>query len=207
MKRFSHHLNLQAKISLVLVAIILPTFVIVTIAENKFTLPIMEEEIRQIGINSGKTLAAEIVSARMLSLPNPTPPIENALQELLYTQPDIVRVDVFAKDPATGMVRSVASNIEDEPGTPPQNFALVEAVTSEYREDEGGSGLWEISVPIENRSRDPRGPKRLVGTVHVVVSTKLLGRIVSALWKTTATAAGFSVVSLILLLSYFLRKT
>ncbi len=207
MNRFKGHLNLQAKISLVLAAVILPTFIIVTVAQNKFTLPIMEDEIRQIGINSGKTLAAEIVSARMLSLPNPTPVIENALQELVYTQPDIVRIDVFAKDPGTGLIKLIASNIEDEPGTSPPNATLVEAVTSEYKEDEAGSGLWEISVPIENRSRDPRGPKRLMGVVHVTVSTKLLGRIGSALWKTTASAASFSVVSLILLLSYFLRKT
>src|SRR5438105_1203491 len=104
MKRISRHLNLQAKISLVLGGVILPTFVIVTIAQNKFTLPIMEEEIRQIGVNTGKTLAAQIISGRMLSASNPTPAVENALQELLYTQPDIVRIDVFAKDLATGLV-------------------------------------------------------------------------------------------------------
>lgn len=207
MKRFSRHLNLQAKISLVLVAVILPTFLIVTVAENKFTLPIMNEEIRQIGINSGKTLAAEILSARLLSLSNPTPAIENALQEILYNQPEIVRLEVFAKDSATGMVKVVASNIEDDPSSPPQNLSWVETVTSDYHLDERGSGLWEIYVPIEHRSRDPRGPKRIVGNVHVVVSTQLVGRIVTALWKTTATAAGFSVVSLILVLSYFLRKT
>src|SRR6476659_5183653 len=110
MKRLSRHLDLQAKISLVLVAVILPTFLIVTVAENKFTLPILEEEIRQIGINSGKTLAAEIDSSRLLSLTNPTPAIENSLQEILYLQPDIVRIDVVAKDPITGIVRVVATN-------------------------------------------------------------------------------------------------
>ncbi len=207
MKSRRHHLDLQAKISLVLVAVILPTFLIVTIAENKLTLPILEEEIRQIGIHSGKTLAAEIVRSRMLSLANPTPAIENSVQEILYTQPDILRIDVVAKDPATNVLKVVATNIEEDPGSPPQSFALVEAVTSEYKADEGGGGAWEISVPIEHRSRDPRGPKRLLGTVHVVVSTKLVSRIMSTLWKTTATAAGFSVVSLILVLSYFLRKT
>jgi signal transduction histidine kinase len=207
MKGLSRHLDLQAKISLVLVAVILPTFLIVTIAENKFTLPILEEEIRQIGINSGKTLAAEIVSSRLLSMPNPSPVIENSLQELIYTQPDIVRIDVVAKDAATGVVKLIASNIEEDAGVPPQNFMLADTVTSEFKRDEVGSGLWDIFVPIEHRNRDPRGPKRLLGTVHVVVSTKLVGRIVSTLWKTTATAAGFSVVSLLLVLSYFLRKT
>jgi len=211
MKRFRYflgrHLDLQAKVSLVLVAVILPTFLIVTVAENKFTLPILEEEIRQIGIHSGKTLAAEIVSARMLSLAKPTPAIENSLQEILYTQPDIVRIDVVAKDSASGTLKLIATNIEDEPGASQPSFVLVEAVTSEYKIDEGGFGTWEINVPIEHRSRDPRGPKRILGTVHVIVSTKLVGRIMSTLWKTTATAAGFSVVALIMALSYFLRKT
>src|SRR3954452_16485947 len=113
MKRLSRHLDLQAKISLVLVGVILPTFLIVTIAENKFTLPILEDEVRQIGINSGKTLAAEIDSARLLSLSNPTPVIENSLQEIIYSQPDIVRIDVFTKDPSTGLINTVGSNIEE----------------------------------------------------------------------------------------------
>ncbi len=208
MNCLSRRLDLQAKISLVLVAVILPTFLIVTIAENKFTLPILEEEIRQIGINSGKTLAAEIDSSRFLSLSNPTPAIENSLQDILYTQPDIVRIDVVAKDPATGTIRMVATNIdEDESSISGQLYPLVETVRSEFKIDEAGSGLWDIYVPIEHRTRDPRGPKRLLGTVHVVVSTKLVGRIVGTLWKTTATAAGFSVITLILALGYFLRKT
>ena len=194
------------KISLVLVAVILPTFLIVTIAENKFTLPILEEEIRQIGINSGKTLAAEIDSSRFLSLANPTPAVEKSLQEILYTQPD-VRIDVVAKNPSTGAISTIATSVEEEPSGPFQVFPLVEAVSSEFKLDEVGIGLWEIFVPIEHRSRDARGPKRLLGTVHVVVSTKLIGRIAGTLWKTTATAAAFSVVTLILVLSYFLRKT
>ncbi|MGZ3700013.1 MAG: sensor histidine kinase, partial [Bdellovibrionota bacterium] len=177
------------------------------VAENKFTQPLLEEEIRQLGITTGKTLAAEIVSGRMLQLPNPTLAIERSLQELLYSQPNITRVDVIAKDPVSGALKNIASNIEEEPGTPQPVYNLVEAVTSEYKTDENGIGYWEIHVPIEVRSRDPRGPRRLLGAVHVVVSAKLVEGIVGALWKTTATAAAFSVVALIVVLSYFLRKT
>lgn len=207
MKGRKRHLDLQAKISLVLVAVIIPTFVIVTIAENKLTLPILEEEVRQLGVHTGKSLAAEIVGARLFTLTHPTPAIENALQEVLYSQPDIIRVDVALRNPATGAVFLVASNVDDDPGTSPPVLALVDSVTSAYKLDESGDGVWDINVPIETRSRDPRGPKRLLGVVHVVVSTKLVGRITSTLWKTTATAASFSVVALILVLSYFLRKT
>jgi len=208
MKRLlRRRMDLQAKVILVLVAVILPTFLIVTIAENKFTLPILEEEMRQMGISAGKTLAAEIVSSRLLSLPNPGPAIENSFQELLFSQPAIARIDVLAKDPVTGIVKVVGSNIEDDPSAPPPAFSLVESVATEYKLDDSGVGLWEINVPIEHRSRDPRGPRKLLGTVHLVVTTKLVSRFVSTLWKTTAFAAGFSVVTLILVLSYFLRKT
>lgn len=206
LRNLRRHLDLQAKVSLVLVAVILPTFLIVTVAENKVTEPILEDEIRQVGITSGKTLATEIVSARLLQLPNPTPAIESRLQEILYSQPSIVRIDVVAKDPLTGVVKTVASNFEEDPGSPPATFNLVESVTSEYKVDETGP-FWEISVPIEHRARDPRGPRRLVGTVHLVISMKLIGSLLTTLWKTTATAAAFSVVSLLLVLSYFLRKT
>ncbi len=207
MKSLGRRLDLQAKISLVLVAVILPTFLIVTIAENKLTLPIMEEEIRQIGLNSGRTLATEIDRGRLLSQANPAAAIENSLQEILYTQPDIVRMDVFIKDPVTGGPKLVVSNVEDDPGVPPPPLSLVETVTSEFKLDDRGVGLWEVYVPIEHKVRDPRVPKKVLGTVHVTVSTKLMNQIVSALWKITAGAAGFSVVSLILVLSYFLRKT
>ena len=204
-QRLNQHLDLQAKISLVLVAVILPTFVVVTVAENKVTQPILEEEIRQIGITSGKTLAAEIVSSRLLALPNPTPVIESRIQDLLYSQPNIIRIDVVTKEPITGLPKLVGTNIEEEPTqtVPP----LVESVTSEFKRDEMDVGYWEILVPIEQKSRDHHGPRKLLGTVHVAISTKLVGRIVSTLWKTTAAAAALSVVTLLLVLSYFLRKT
>ncbi|MBI2711285.1 MAG: HAMP domain-containing histidine kinase [Bdellovibrio sp.] len=207
LRHFVRQLDLQAKISLVLVAVILPTFAIVTIAESQITGPMLEEEIRQMGIHSGKSLAAEIDSSRLLSQSNPTPAVEAAIQEVLYSQPDIVRIDVVAKDPLTGTPRLVASTVEEDPASPVPVFPIVESVTSEFRRDEGEVGVWEISVPIEHRSRDARAPKKLTGTVHVLVSTKLVARIVGSLWKTKALAACLSVVSLIVLLSYFLRKT
>jgi len=205
MKAFLRKLDLQAKISLVLVSVILPTFLIVTVAENKIALPILQEELRQLGINAAKTLAAEIDSSRLLTLARPTPVIENSLQDILSAQPDIVRIDVIARDPLTKAVKTIASNVEDDPTAPPP--MLAEAVSSEFRDDGQGGGFWEVNVPIEHKSRDPRGPKRLLGSVHVSVSTQSIGRVAITFWKTTAAAAAFSVVSLILFLSYFLRKT
>jgi signal transduction histidine kinase len=201
-------LDLQAKISLILVAVIVPTFVIVTIAENSFTRPMLEDEMRQVGVTSGKTIAAEIAGSRLLSMPNPTPAVEERIQELLYSQPNILRIDVFSKDPVTGLAIIVGSNIEEDPGTPPPTVPLVDSISSDFHKDEDtGVGEWEVLVPIEQHGRDAHAAKKTVGVVRIVVSTKLVGRIVATLWRTTAAAAGASVVILILVLTYFLRRT
>lgn len=207
MQLLQKKLSLQAKISLVLVGVILPTFVIVTLAENKLTLPVLTEEIRQIGIHSAKTLAARVESGRLLSLPSPTPAVDAVMQEILIAQPDLVRVDVLVKDANTGGVRVLATNIEDDPGAPPPVLALIDTVVSEYKTDEVGNGFWDIFVPIEHQSRDTRGSKRLLGMVHVTASTNLVARLTDALWKTQAMAAGLSVIILFGVLSYFLRRT
>lgn len=204
---FMKSLDLQAKISLVLGGVILPTFLIVTVAENKITRPILEDEMRQIGITAGKSLAAEVAAQRLMQLPNPTPRIEERVQELLYTQPNIVRMDVIAKDAITGLPRTVASNIEEDPAAPSPPFPLVDTLTTDYRADELGKGFWEINVPIEQKARDPHGHRKLLGTVRLLISMGFVDQIVLTLWKVTASGATFSVVMLILALGYFLRKT
>lgn len=199
-------LDLRAKMVLILVAVIPPTFAIVTVAQNKLTQPILEEEFRQVGITTAKTLSAEIVGSHWLQLPNPTPVIEGHIQSLLYSQPNILRIDVVARDSVTGQARIVASNIEEEPG--PQTVpTIVESVVSEDKTDERGTRMWEISVPIEHKARDPRGPRRLLGNVHLVISLASVDRIVATLWRTTVTGSAFTLITLLLVLSYLLRKT
>ncbi|MEK6577913.1 MAG: hypothetical protein AABZ55_01685, partial [Bdellovibrionota bacterium] len=155
-------MDLQAKVSLVLAAVIIPTFLIVTIAQNKLTQPLLEEEIRQIGINAARTLGAEIVSSRLISLPQPGPAIETRMQDILYSQPNIVRIDVLVRDSLTGIVKNIASNIDDESSPPSQVWTVAESVTSEFKIDESSGRFWEITVRIEQKSRDPHGPKRIL---------------------------------------------
>src|SRR6476619_6278492 len=139
MKQRLHTLDLQAKVSLVLVAVIVPTFLIVTIAENKFNQPLLEDEMRQIGITTAKTLANEITGLRLYSLPNPGPTIERRLQELLYLQPNIARMDVILKDLNTGEVKAVASNVEEEePVKYLGPYPLLDQSTTETTVDESG---------------------------------------------------------------------
>ncbi len=200
-------LDLQAKISLVLVAVILPTFLIVTVAENKLTQPMLEEEMRQVGIVTAKTVASDIVSRRLLNLANPTPSIETSLQELIYSQPNIQRISVYSRDAQTGGAKFIASTVEEDPPTQSLPLPLAEVLTTEFKTDEFGTGQWEVHAPIEMRSRDGKSQRKFLGTVQVVVSMKTINRILAALWRTTASAAAISVVALIFALSYFLRKT
>lgn len=199
-------LDLQAKISLILTLVIIPTLLLVRFAEHQFTQPILEEEMKQLGISAGKALAAEIVSARLLSLNNPTVYIEPKIQELVYSQPNILRVDVFAKDPISGGFKLVGSNFEEETWSTRTQIAVVETVITRWLRDENGIGQWEIQVPIEIKGRDPKGQKRILGVVFLVTSLKWIDKIVSTLWKITATAGTLSVIVLIIVLSFFLRR-
>ncbi len=202
--RFRRQLDLQAKISLVLIAVILPTFLLVTLAENSFTRPILEEEMKQLGVSAGKNLALEIARDRLLSRSNASQVIEDRVQEALYSQPHITRVDVYTRAQAGGLIHLVASNFEEEAGPIPESY-WVDSTTTSYQRDANGLGQWGILVPI--RPKDPHSSKKILGVIHLIVSTQVVEGIAGALWKTTASAALLSVVLLFLLLGYFLRKT
>lgn len=200
-------LDLQAKIVLILFGVIPSTFAIVTLAQNKLTQPLLEEEFRQVGVTTAKTLAAEILSSRWLQLDRPTPVIENYIQSFLYAQPNIIRIDVIAKDPLTGVSKQVATNIEDDPAMPLEMPPLVDQVVTEKKVDESGTRFWEISAPIEQKTRDSRSStKKILGNVHLMISLKSVDRISSTLWKITVNGALFTTVILLLVLSYLLRK-
>lgn len=200
------HLDIQTKIILVLVAVIVPTFLIVTVVQYKLTQPLLEEEWKQIGITTAESLATKVMSNRWLSRPNSTSLIENEIQMQIYLQPSIVRMDVYAKDPTTGNPKLVASNVEEDPAAASLGPSLVEKVTYEFKRDEEGMSFWHIKVPIRQGGQSARVPGRVVGMVHVLVSTKSVARLMDTFWKITAVAAAISVVVLILVLSYFLRK-
>lgn len=207
MKFNLRRLDLQVKILLILLLVIPSTFTIVTVAQNQWTRPILEEEFRQVGITTAKTLAAEIVSARWIQQPNSGPLIESQIQSLIYAQPNIIWIDVVAKDQISGKIRRIASNIEEDPGAPEMPPVLVDSVVSDNKTDESGERMWEISVPIEQKSRDLRGQKKLLGSVHLAISLKSIGRILATLWRMTVTGAALTMATLLLVLSYLLRKT
>jgi signal transduction histidine kinase len=201
------HLDIQTKIILVLIGVIVPTFLVVTLLENKLAKPILEDEMRQIGISSAESLATKIVSNKWLSRPNMIPRIENEIQDLLYYQRAIVRMDVYAKDPPTGTLKLVTSNVEEEVGSVPVPQEVVDKITSERLHDDERSPIWDIRVPIRLGGSSARSVQRSIGIVHVLVSLKGVNRLVGAFWKITFMAAGVSMVVLMVVLSFFLRKT
>src|SRR5262245_30030861 len=123
-------LDLQSKIVLILIAVIVPIFLVVTVLQYKLTQPILHAEMQQIGVTVAQSLATKIQSQRWLSRPGFIPEIESQIQEQLYLQPSVVRVDVFTRDPATGLVKAIASNVEEDPANPSPVPPLVDQITS-----------------------------------------------------------------------------
>ncbi len=205
------NLDLQAKVSLVLLAVIVPTFVVVTIAENAITRPLLENEMRQLGLSTGQTLADEIQDSRWLGSDQASQLIEGRMQEILYTQRNVALLRVFVAGETGERPRLLASSVEEpedadalvaeEYGMSLVPAALAENVQYSIVQDEDGSRLWRIMIPIHSRS------KKVVGNVLVLVTLKLVDRIHTLLWQSTIVAALVALIALFIGLRYFLRRT
>lgn len=196
-------LDIQTKIILVLVAVIVPTFLLVTIMENKLAEPMLEGEMKQLGLTAAESLATKIESSHWLQRTDGARFIEDEIQEALYMQTSVIRMEVFARDAAG--IKLIASSVIDDEAMPLD--ALVDKPTASFREDEEGIGLWDISVPIRREGATAKAKGKVIGMVHLVVSTKTVSRLLATFSRITALAAIVSVVILILVLSFFLRKT
>lgn len=197
-------LDIQSKIILLLIGVIVPTFVVVSVLENKLARPLLEGELKQLGLTSAESLANKIEGSRWIGKPDGPPFIENEIQELLYLQPNIQRIAVFAKDPATGELKQIASSIIDE--DPNLTVPLIDKATAEYGQDEWGVGIWDVRVPIQKHVGSSKTTPKVLGVVQLIITTRTVKRLLEAYWKITAVAAPISVVILIVVLNFFLRK-
>ncbi|MGZ3713598.1 MAG: hypothetical protein ACXVBE_17665, partial [Bdellovibrionota bacterium] len=59
-------LDLQAKVILVLVLVTAPVYLLVSFAVSQLTLPVIEEEMRVLGVHAARTLADELQNDRLL---------------------------------------------------------------------------------------------------------------------------------------------
>jgi signal transduction histidine kinase len=198
-------LDLQVKVTLTLVAVILPTFLIITLIVDRLTQPYLEEEVRQIGIASAKTFALEIEREKTFARPNAQEILEKQITELLSIQPNILRFDVYKKT-QDGKGELIASSHDFTSYTP--TIALDDRVVSRPLSEESVS-VWELSVPITQKSSagSKSASSKLLGNVRLQISLQLVGEILAGFQHFSLAAGFMSVVILFALLSFFLRRT
>lgn len=198
-------LDLRAKISLVILGVLVPTFLILTLAIHQFIQPTLLREIEQIGITAARTLSSEIVAQRWLTRENPNRFIESKLREFLYLQPNVKRVEVFVKNADTGVNELVASTIEEDPSEKPEIPLLVERVQTRLHDElEAEENGWEILAPIKASSAKEA---RTVGTVRIYVSIQLVNRLSEILSQVNLIGGLLGMILMFVLLNTALRRT
>lgn len=201
-------LDLRAKISLALIAVLLPVFSLLAFSAHLFIRPTLLREIEQIGVSAGKMLATEIVAQKMLQKNEREHLIESRVREFLYLQPNIRRIEVFARDPESGRNLLVASSIEEDPEDVKFEAPEVTKITTELKEDpddESERG-WDVWIPILSASSRIAEPKS-VGAVRVVVSINLVSRLARISSNLSMIGGAIGLILLFFLLNGALRKT
>ena len=205
-------LDLQAKVILILVAVIFPISLLLGVIQSRVMAPILNEEIRQVGLSFAQNLSSQIESRKLLSKPNANALIEDQIQRMIYAQPSVIRVDVIRRDPKVGRLAYLASSIEEEEGAVPPIAALTDKITVELTKEDS-IPVWSIYYPVKEPSEKVNSLKNIfdkttseTANIHVLVSVRLVSAVQSAMLKINLVAAFVSTILLILLLSYFLKR-
>lgn len=196
-------LDLQAKVVLVLCICIAPIFLLVAFATSQLALPVIEEEIRAMGQHAARTLSDEIQAKRLL-VTGREKDLEQRILSTFYLQPNVVQVDVYRANtpgnPAAGFELAATTDDPASAGRPP-NEALPDQPVSSRTSFDDGTGYWEVWAPIRARKGPP------VGAVRMEVSLQAAASLGRAVWKIMGVAGLATITCLILVLSYFLRRT
>lgn len=199
-------LDLRAKMSLVILAVLVPVFSLLAFSTHFFLRPTLLREIEQIGVSAGKTLASEIVAQRLFQKADREKVIESRVREFLYSQPNIRRIEIFAKDHESGKNVLVASSIEEDPADVRFEAPDVTQLISELHEDQSaGERGWDIWVPIFSGNKTSE--TKSIGSVRVVVSVNLVTRLAGLISNISMSVGGIGVILLYFLLNGALRKT
>ncbi len=190
-------MDLQAKVILILVAVIFPISFFLGLVQSKVLEPVLSEEVREVGVSFAQSLANQIDSHRLLLKADASAVITDRIQHLMYTQPSILRVDVIAKKPNDTHLSNIASNIEDQDNAPPVVEVLRDTVTTE-RTYEEGIPVWSILYPVSNGSEK--------ANIHVLVSLRFVGAVQNTTLRINLIAALISTILLTLILSFFLKR-
>lgn len=189
--------DLQGKVILILIAVIFPISILLGLAQTRVMEPVITDEVRQIGFSFVQNLATQIENQKLLLKPNAAALIEDKIQRMMYTQPNIIRIDVIKARPDQKTLYYLASSIEDQETVAPPVDALRGIDHAELAREEG-IPVWSIFHPIQS------GAER--ATVHVLISLRFITAIQSTVLKINLIAALLSTISLILVLSFLLRR-
>ncbi len=189
--------DIQAKIVLILIAVIFPVSIMIGLIQSKVMEPILSEEIRQLGISFSQNLANQIQSQKMLSRSNQTLLIEDLIQRMMYTQPSVLRVDVIARNPKAEGLYYIASSVEEQEEIVPPISKLKDEMLSEVTNEEG-IPVWSIYFPIKQGNE--------TANIHVLVSLRFAKTVTGTIQKINLIGALASTILLILILNFFLRR-
>jgi signal transduction histidine kinase len=196
--RYFNHLELQGKVSLILISVIFPVSILLGLAQSSVVEPLLQEEIRQVGVSFAQNLASQIESQKLLVRPNAGQTISDKIQSMVYSQPGIIRVDVIGKKPVSSELYFIASNVEDSENLAPTDIQIGDQ-TSARLEEEDELPVWNILHPVKT------GSERAM--IRVLVSLRFVSGIQAIIHRINLIAAILSTFLLILVLSFLLRRT
>lgn len=188
-------LSLRWKIYLSLAAILLPVFSLTIFVQTQVTSPLLEEEVRQIGTSVCRSLATDIVAAKLLAKPEQ---LEARLIEMTWLQPSITRLDVIVKDGET--FKLLATNVVEDQPFDFSTMKLEDTPHTELKHD-NGLGSWEINYPVKDKDH-----RRTIAYIHSEISLQLVRQVVGIFSKIAFMGALLAIGLLIGLLSYYLRR-
>jgi signal transduction histidine kinase len=197
-RRFAR-LDLQVKVVLVLLLVLAPTYLLVSLLVSQIALPVIEEEMRVLGVHAARSLADEVQTEHLMGAGKESE-LEQKLREIFYMQPSVVQVDAFRKNDK-GAIDLAASTEDPSLSVRPPEEALPDHMLSFRKTFDDGVAYWEIWAPILSKS------KKTAGVVRVEVSLQNAAGIEHAVGKILLLAGLANFVLLLAALSYFLRKT
>src|SRR4051812_38121591 len=95
---------------LVLIFVIAPTYLLVILMVFLIALPVIEDEMRVLGVHAARSLSEEVFSDHLL-IAGKEPELEQKLREIFYIQPSVVQVDAFRRNEKNGI--DLAASTED----------------------------------------------------------------------------------------------
>ncbi len=196
--RYFNHLELQGKVSLILISVIFPVSILLGLAQSSVVEPLLQEEIRQVGVSFAQNLASQIESQKLLGKTHSSQSISDKIQSMVYSQPGIIRVDVIGKKLPSGELYFIASNVEDSENLTPTGIQIEDQTTARL-EEEDELPVWNILHPVKT------GSERAM--IRVLVSLRFVSGIQAIIHRINLVAAILSTFLLILVLSFLLRRT